>query len=164
MIPNYSCFPFVKGYSGSDLQALCEEAAMMPIRELGANILKIKANQVAHLDRRYANCLANKLLGILFAENKKYNYRWKRDKMLQIYAELMCGFTSIFSQHLFFWHYYYFFSNHLFFEVITVARILWLSTIFFLPILCYAHQHTFQSLRILFVIHKRLPFFFFGGN
>lgn len=34
------------GYSGSDLQALCEEAAMMPIRELGENILTIKANQV----------------------------------------------------------------------------------------------------------------------
>ncbi|KAK4379321.1 hypothetical protein RND71_001183 [Anisodus tanguticus] len=35
-----------EGYSGSDLQALCEEAAMMPIRELGANILSVKANQV----------------------------------------------------------------------------------------------------------------------
>ncbi|GAB4861873.1 hypothetical protein Ancab_037128 [Ancistrocladus abbreviatus] len=37
------------GYSGSDLQALCEEAAMMPIRELGANILNVKANQVRPL-------------------------------------------------------------------------------------------------------------------
>lgn len=35
------------GYSGSDLQALCEEAAMMPIRELGPqNILTISASQV----------------------------------------------------------------------------------------------------------------------
>ncbi|CAI0401026.1 unnamed protein product [Linum tenue] len=37
------------GYSGSDLQALCEEAAMMPIRELGASILNVKANQVRPL-------------------------------------------------------------------------------------------------------------------
>ncbi|KAL9844250.1 putative microtubule-severing ATPase [Arabidopsis thaliana] len=36
-------------YSGSDLQALCEEAAMMPIRELGANILTIQANKVRSL-------------------------------------------------------------------------------------------------------------------
>lgn len=34
------------GYSGSDLQALCEEAAMMPIRELGADILTVQANKV----------------------------------------------------------------------------------------------------------------------
>ncbi|CAN0824566.1 spast [Linum grandiflorum] len=38
-----------EGYSGSDLQALCEEAAMMPIRELGANILNVDANQVRSL-------------------------------------------------------------------------------------------------------------------
>ncbi|KAI5654348.1 hypothetical protein M9H77_31535 [Catharanthus roseus] len=38
-----------EGYSGSDLQALCEEAAMMPIRELGANILTVKANQIRRL-------------------------------------------------------------------------------------------------------------------
>ncbi|KAF6137168.1 hypothetical protein GIB67_030932 [Kingdonia uniflora] len=34
------------GYSGSDLQALCEEAGMMPIRELGSNILTVNTNQV----------------------------------------------------------------------------------------------------------------------
>ncbi|ONM18886.1 Serine/arginine-rich splicing factor RS31A [Zea mays] len=34
-------------YSGSDLRALCEEAAMMPTRELDPhNILTVKANQV----------------------------------------------------------------------------------------------------------------------
>ncbi|KAF6160309.1 hypothetical protein GIB67_019078 [Kingdonia uniflora] len=38
-----------EGYSGSDLQALCEEAAMMPIRELGSNILTVNANQVRPL-------------------------------------------------------------------------------------------------------------------
>ncbi|XP_030490238.2 uncharacterized protein LOC115706663 isoform X2 [Cannabis sativa] len=38
-----------EGYSGSDLQALCEEAALMPIRELGENILTVKANQVRPL-------------------------------------------------------------------------------------------------------------------
>ncbi|KAM7472125.1 hypothetical protein LguiA_010308 [Lonicera macranthoides] len=38
-----------EGYSGSDLQALCEEAAMMPIRELGTNVLTVKANQVRRL-------------------------------------------------------------------------------------------------------------------
>ncbi|KAL3616583.1 hypothetical protein CASFOL_039973 [Castilleja foliolosa] len=37
------------GYSGSDLQAFCEEAAMMPIRELGSNILTVQANQVRGL-------------------------------------------------------------------------------------------------------------------
>lgn len=39
-----------EGYSGSDLQALCEEAAMMPIRELGPqHILTIKPNQLRPL-------------------------------------------------------------------------------------------------------------------
>ncbi|KAJ3672484.1 hypothetical protein LUZ60_007205 [Juncus effusus] len=39
-----------EGYSGSDMRALCEEAAMMPIRELGLqNILTIKANQLRPL-------------------------------------------------------------------------------------------------------------------
>ncbi|XP_028776813.1 spastin [Neltuma alba] len=38
-----------EGYSGSDLQALCEEAAMMPIRELGSDILTVKSNQVRGL-------------------------------------------------------------------------------------------------------------------
>lgn len=41
-------FCLFSGYSGSDMQALCEEAAMMPIRELGPNILTVKANQVAY--------------------------------------------------------------------------------------------------------------------
>ncbi|XP_027331852.1 spastin isoform X2 [Abrus precatorius] len=51
-LPNRDLERLVKeteGYSGSDLQALCEEAAMMPIRELGADILTVKANQVRGL-------------------------------------------------------------------------------------------------------------------
>ncbi|XP_022004716.1 spastin [Helianthus annuus] len=40
-----------EGYSGSDLQALCEEAAKMPIRELGSKILTVKADEVRRLEK-----------------------------------------------------------------------------------------------------------------
>nr|GEX62973.1 spastin isoform X2 [Tanacetum cinerariifolium] len=42
-----------EGYSGSDLQAMCEEAATMPVRDLGPNILTVRANQVRRL--KYAD-------------------------------------------------------------------------------------------------------------
>ncbi|KAH7373120.1 hypothetical protein KP509_17G038000 [Ceratopteris richardii] len=41
------------GYSSSDLRALCQEAAMVPIRELGSQINTVKADEVRSL--RYAD-------------------------------------------------------------------------------------------------------------
>ncbi|KAJ7521328.1 hypothetical protein O6H91_19G048300 [Diphasiastrum complanatum] len=38
------------GYSGSDLHALCEEAAMIPIRELGSRVSTISADKVRPLN------------------------------------------------------------------------------------------------------------------
>ncbi|KAL2649329.1 hypothetical protein R1flu_017457 [Riccia fluitans] len=37
------------GYSGSDLHALCQEAAMMPLRELGSRVSTIRPDQVRSL-------------------------------------------------------------------------------------------------------------------
>ncbi|KAI3835126.1 hypothetical protein MKX03_019752 [Papaver bracteatum] len=37
------------GYCGSDLQALCKEAAMMPIKELGSKVLTVGPNQIRPL-------------------------------------------------------------------------------------------------------------------
>ncbi|MCO5586840.1 hypothetical protein L7F22_040785 [Adiantum nelumboides] len=37
------------GYSGSDLHALCQEAAMIPIRELGSRVNTVKADQIRSL-------------------------------------------------------------------------------------------------------------------
>ncbi|KAL5537742.1 hypothetical protein UlMin_045393 [Ulmus minor] len=66
-----------EGYSGSDLQALCEEAAMMPIRELGENILTIKANQVRPLRyedfRKAMNVIRPSLNKSKWEELEKWN-------------------------------------------------------------------------------------------
>ncbi|CAM8959769.1 unnamed protein product [Rhodiola kirilowii] len=68
-----------EGYSGSDLQALCEEAAMMPIRELGANVLTVKANQVRSL--RYNDFVkAMKIVRPSLQKNKwEELQRWNKE-------------------------------------------------------------------------------------
>ena len=56
-----------KGFSGADLKALCTDAALGPIRQLGIRALEINANDVPpisyrhfrHAEMFFSGCLLN---------------------------------------------------------------------------------------------------------
>ncbi|EPS63033.1 hypothetical protein M569_11755, partial [Genlisea aurea] len=67
------------GYSGSDLEALCGEAAMLPIRELGNDVLKVHPDQVRRL--RYEDFV--KAMSVVRPSLKKNRWeeleRWNKE-------------------------------------------------------------------------------------
>ena len=76
----------IEGYSASDIAALCKEAAMAPLRELGPRIIEVHESQVRAICLRDLEAAASsqkpslslKLLKDLVAWNDEYgSYKYK---------------------------------------------------------------------------------------
>ncbi|EFJ21085.1 hypothetical protein SELMODRAFT_271275 [Selaginella moellendorffii] len=67
------------GYSGSDLRALCEEAAMIPIRELGPLVETIRASQVRGLNLGDFREALKAIRPSVSREQLQHFEQWNRD-------------------------------------------------------------------------------------